>query len=81
MNKVNIHDAKTHLSAILASLEPGDSVLICRRNTPIAELRALPAAARKRRPVGLEAGKLKVPRSFFEALPDDTISSFEAASG
>ncbi len=80
MNKVNIHEAKTHLSAILAKLRPGDKILICRRNTPIAELRALPSASTKRRPIGLEAGKLKVPRGFFEALPDDVIESFHAAS-
>jgi len=80
MNKINIHEAKTHLSAILAKLQPGDTLLICRRNTPIAEVRALPAAPRKRRPIGLEAGKLKVPPSFFEALPDDVIESFDAAS-
>lgn len=80
MNKLNIHEAKTHLSAILAKLRPGEKILICRRNTPIAEIRALPAATRKRRPIGLEAGKLEVPRSFFEALPDDVIGSFDAAS-
>ncbi len=80
MNKLNIHEAKTHLSAILAKLRPGDKILICRRNTPVAELRALPSPSNKRRPIGLEAGKLKVPQSFFEPLPDDVIESFDAAS-
>ena len=79
MIKLNIHEAKTHLSAILAKLRPGDTVVICRRNTPIAEIRALPSAKKKPRPVGLEAGKLHVPRSFFEPLPDDVIESFGAA--
>ncbi len=79
MKELNIHEAKTHLSAILAKLRPGDRVVICRRNTPIAELRALPFASSKRRPIGLEAGKLKVPRSFFDALPDDVIDSFDAS--
>jgi antitoxin (DNA-binding transcriptional repressor) of toxin-antitoxin stability system len=80
VNKLNIHEAKTHLSAILAKLRPGDTVVICRRNTPIAEIRALPSALKKRRPVGLEAGKLHVPRSFFEPLPDDVIEAFGATS-
>ncbi len=80
MMKLNIHQAKTHLSAVLAKLKPGDRVLICRRNTPIAEIRPLPAATVKRRPVGLEAGRLKVPPSFFEPLPDEVIESFEAVS-
>ncbi|MEK6245758.1 MAG: type II toxin-antitoxin system Phd/YefM family antitoxin [Pseudomonadota bacterium] len=80
MNKFNIHEAKTHLSAILAKLRPGDKVLICRRNTPIAEIRALPASPRKRRPFGLDSGKLTVPPSFFEPLSEDLIKSFEGAS-
>lgn len=80
MHKLNIHEAKTHLSAILAKLKPGDSVVICRRNMPIAELRALPAVPAKRRPIGLEAGKLRVPKSFFEPLPDAVIESFDAPS-
>jgi len=80
MNKLNIHEAKTHLSAVLSRLRPGDKVLICRRNTPIAEIRALPSVSTKRRPFGLEAGKLKVPPSFFEPLPDDVLESFHAAS-
>mgnify|MGYP001557863196 CR=1 FL=1 len=77
MNKLNIHEAKTHLSAILTKLKPGDKVLICRRNTPIAELRALPAVPRKPRPFGLDSGRLKVPPSFFEPLPEDVLNLFE----
>jgi antitoxin (DNA-binding transcriptional repressor) of toxin-antitoxin stability system len=39
MIKVNIHEAKTKLSAILAEVEQkGEHVLICRYNVPIAEL-------------------------------------------
>jgi len=80
MNKLNIHEAKTHLSAILAKLRPGDKVLICRRNVPIAEIRALPASPRQPRPFGLDSGKLTVPPSFFEPLSEDIIESFEGAS-
>jgi len=77
MNKLNIHEAKTHLSAILTKLKPGDKVLICRRNTPIAELRALPTVPSKPRPFGLDSGRLKVPASFFEPLPEDVLNLFE----
>lgn len=72
-----MHEAKTHLSAVLAKLKPGDKVLICRRNTPIAELRALPRAPRKPRPFGLYAGQFTVPPSFFEPLPEDVLKAFE----
>jgi antitoxin (DNA-binding transcriptional repressor) of toxin-antitoxin stability system len=40
MKAVNIHAAKTQLSALLAEVETaGETVLICRHGRPIAELR------------------------------------------
>ena len=80
MIRLNIHEAKTHLSAVLARLRPGETILLCRRNKPVAEIRALAQKPTKRRPIGLEAGKLVVPESFFEPLPKDVIESFYAAT-
>ncbi len=33
---VNVHDAKTHLSKLLADVEAGDEVVIARRGKPVA---------------------------------------------
>ena len=39
MRKVNIHEAKTRLSAILAEVEKkGETFVICRNGKPLAEL-------------------------------------------
>jgi prevent-host-death family protein len=39
MQKLNIHEAKTRLSALLAAVEQdGESFLICRNGKPVAEL-------------------------------------------
>ena len=39
MQKLNIHEAKTRLSAVLTEIEKkGESFLICRNGKPIAEL-------------------------------------------
>ena len=39
MQKLNIHEAKTKLSAVLMEIEQkGESYLICRNGKPIAEL-------------------------------------------
>ena len=51
--------------------------LLCRRNEPVAEIRALPRARTKRRPFGLARGQFKVPDSFFEPLPDDILDAFQ----
>lgn len=39
MKTVNIHDAKTHLSGLLAEIEKnGKRIVICRNGEPIADL-------------------------------------------
>jgi len=76
MVKVNIHEAKTHLSRYLAEVEKGETVLVCRRNEPIAEIRPVKQPPVERRPIGLAAGKFEVPESFFEPLPEDLLDAF-----
>ncbi len=78
MIRLNMHEAKTHLSRYVAQLQEGETILLCRRNEPIAEIRPLPPARKKRRPFGLARGQFTVPPSFFEPLPDEVIESFEA---
>jgi len=75
MLKVNIAEAKARLSECLASAARGETVVICRRNAPIAELRALPRSEKRRRPIGLAKGQFRVPPMFFEPLPDDLVAA------
>ena len=79
MVRLNIHDAKTHLSEHLDRLERGeeDVVVICRRNTPIAELRAIPRRSTTPRPIFRKDPRFHLPDSFFEQLPDEIITAFE----
>lgn len=77
MIKLNIHEAKTHLSRYLDRLLRGETIILCKRNVPIAEIRALPRQRKSKRPIGLLKGKLKVPRTFFEPLPEELLRSFE----
>lgn len=76
--RINVHEAKAHLSSYLDRLERGeaDSVIICRRNQPIAELRALPTRRSAPRPLTKDP-RFHLAQSFFEPLPDDLISAFE----
>ena len=76
MIRLNIHEAKTHLSKYLDRLAKGESILLCKRNVPIAEIRPLPPAGRSRRPIGLAKGVFTVPPSFFEPLPEELAASF-----
>ncbi|MBI5438635.1 MAG: type II toxin-antitoxin system prevent-host-death family antitoxin [Nitrosomonadales bacterium] len=42
MISLNINKAKAHLSKYLHAVESGETVVLCRRNVPIAEIRPLP---------------------------------------
>ena len=76
MKRVNIHEAKATLSALIDRVSDGETVVICRRNVPSAELRPIKRPRRRRRPVGLAQGFV-VPDSFLERLPDDVVDAFE----
>lgn len=79
MIRLNIHEAKTHLSRYLDRLLKGETIILCKRNVPIAEIRPLPRARKTKRPIGLARGQFKVPPSFFEPLPDEVLRSFDAS--
>jgi antitoxin (DNA-binding transcriptional repressor) of toxin-antitoxin stability system len=76
MIRLNVHEAKAHLSYYLQKLKRGETILLCRRNVPIAEIRPLPTRRKTKRQIGLAKGKFKVDRKFFEPLPSDILDSF-----
>ena len=76
MIRINIAEAKAHFSRYIESVEQGETVTVCRRNVPVAEIRPLPQLLRNKRPVGIDRGMM-IPASFFEPLPDDLIAAFE----
>lgn len=77
MIRLNVHEAKTHLSRYLNLLSKEEKIVLCKRNVPIAEIRLLKSARTDRRPVGLARGRFEVPPEFFEPLPDDLLDAFE----
>ena len=78
MIRINVHEAKTHLSKYLVRLERGETIVLCKRNVPIAEIRPLPHPSEEPRPIGLGAGRFVVSPEFFEPLPDEILADFEA---
>ncbi len=73
----NIHDAKTHLSRLLAQVERGDVVVIARAGVPVARL--VPVGTGNHvRVLGTEAGKISVADDFDAPLPPEIIARFGA---
>ena len=75
----NINEIKTHFSRFLAKVSNGETVIVCKRNVPIAEIKPIEALPNKKRPIGL-AGKeypnFIISDSFFDPLPDDIVAAF-----
>ena len=80
MIKVNVHEAKANLSRYLAEVEAGETVLVCKRNVPIAELRPVAEQPRKPRPIGLAKGLVHIPPEFFDPLPEEELRLWEGDS-
>jgi antitoxin (DNA-binding transcriptional repressor) of toxin-antitoxin stability system len=53
--QVTIHEAKTHLSRLIAAVERGEEVIISRRDKPVVELRALESPPKSKRSSGCGA--------------------------
>ena len=79
MINLNINEIKTHFSSYLAKVSNGETVIVCKRNVPIAEIKPIAALPNKKRPIGL-AGKeypeFQISDAFFEPLPDDIVAAF-----
>ena len=75
---VGIHEAKTHLSRLIAEVKAGYEITITSRGEEVARLVA--ASPRAKREFGTDAGKYTVPDDFDEPLPDDILDEWEGAS-
>ena len=72
---VNVHEAKTHLSRLLARAEAGEEVVIARNGKPVAQL--IRCKSKGGRKPGTMSGLLDVPDSFFDPLPEEELAAWE----
>ncbi len=68
--EVNIHEAKTHLSKLLARVALGEEVIIAKAGKPVAKLVAIPDK-RPRFTLGSAKGEFVVPDDFNDPLPKE----------
>ena len=79
MIMVNIYEAKAKLSEYVQAAAGGERVLICNRNQPVAELRAVEQKRTEPRPIGGGSYTYDVPPTFFEPLPDRELDEWDRA--
>ena len=79
MINLNVNEIKTHFSSCLAKVSKGETIIVCKRNVPIAEIKPIAPRPNKKRPIGL-AGKeypdFEIDDAFFEPLPQDILNAF-----
>lgn len=73
MTIVNVQEAKTHLSALIARAEAGEEIIIARAGRPILKL--VPIAAPPRRTFG--GMTFDVPDDFDEPLDEEELAAWE----
>ena len=72
---VNVHDAKTNLSRLLAQVEAGDEVIIARRGRPVVRL--VPYKVQGKRQPDVLKSRIVIPDSFFDPLPERELKAWE----
>ena len=75
MPTVNVRQAKTHLSRLLAQAEAGEEVVIARRGEPVVRL--VPCRPKGKRRFGAMKGRIVVDENILEPLPIDELAHWE----
>ncbi len=75
MRTVNIHAAKTHLSALLEEAAAGEEIIIAKAGKPVARLVPLERKKFDRKPGRLK-GLIKMRKNFDDPLPPDIAAAF-----
>ncbi len=72
MTSANLHEVKSRLAHYARLVKAGETVILCERNKPFAEIRPLPGVGKPppKRKLGLMKGWFPVPDDFNEPDPD-----------
>jgi prevent-host-death family protein len=79
MTTVNVHEAKTHLSQLLARVAEGETVIIAKAGRPVARLSPIDDDERPLPLFGFMAGQISVPDDFDRMFEDEIADLFEGS--
>lgn len=78
MNTVNMHEAKTHLSKLVAKAAEGEPFIIAKAGKPLVKVVAIDTPEPKvMKRIGFMKGQFKVPDDFDTMYQDEIIALFE----
>ena len=76
IKKVNVPEAKTHLSKILSRVSNGEEIIISKAGKPVARLVPIIEKKKNRKP-GTTINKIQIKKDFEAPLPKYLIKQFE----
>lgn len=80
MKTVNVHEAKTHLSRLIAEVAEGGTIVIARAGKPVAQLSPIDSADRPVTRIGFMRGAGTVPDDFDRMDEDEIRAAFEGGA-
>jgi prevent-host-death family protein len=80
MKTVNMHEAKTHLSRLIAETAEGETVVIARAGKPVAKLSPIDSGDRPVTRIGFMRGAGIVPDDFDRMDEDEIRAAFEGGA-
>ena len=73
--RVNMHEAKTHLSRLVERVKAGEEITVSRAGKPVARLVAVRPVTGSRTPGALR-GRIRIADDFDAPLPDEIAAGF-----
>ena len=74
MTEVNIHEAKTHLSRLLAKVAAGEEVVISKAGKPVAKL--VKIEPKPKRVLGMGTGTIQFTEGWDAPMTDEEVDEF-----
>ena len=68
--KLNLHEVKDQFSKYIEMVESGQTIVVCKRNIPVAEIRPIERKEKRIPILGSAAGSGKVSKSFRETMTE-----------
>jgi prevent-host-death family protein len=75
--KLNIHEVKNQFSKYIDLVESGATIVVCKRNIPVAEIRPIEKTEKRVPILGSAAGKGKLAKNLREPIADAELRLWE----
>jgi antitoxin (DNA-binding transcriptional repressor) of toxin-antitoxin stability system len=76
MTQIDVTQLESNPGEYLAQVVRGETIVICKDQQPVAEMRPVVPPLQGPRPLGLGVGSAVIHPSFYEPLPDEVVNSF-----